>query len=80
MEKYYLSSTINWLAFRKNVEYKDFRDLQFVIISLDLGMETYKQLLPPPDFEVPFVEPTIAVLMDSHYFSPFQENILLCGG
>jgi hypothetical protein len=43
---------------------------QFVIVSLDLSTEYYKQLLPPPGFnEVPFFQPVLRVLMDGLCFS-----------
>jgi hypothetical protein len=43
---------------------------QFVIISLDLGTETYMHLSTPRGVdEVPCIEPTIAVLMDCLCFS-----------
>jgi len=39
--------------------------VKFVIVSLDLSTESYKQLLPPPGFnEVPFIQPVLRVLMD----------------
>jgi hypothetical protein len=68
----YVSGTINWLAIRNNEVY-DWKSItidQFVIISLDLGKETYRQLLPPRGFDrVPHVEPSISVLMDCLCFS-----------
>jgi len=43
---------------------------QFVIISLDLGTESYTQLLPPRDFdEVPVFMPIVSVLMNCPCFS-----------
>ncbi|XP_057450746.1 uncharacterized protein LOC130742661 [Lotus japonicus] len=43
---------------------------QLVILSLDLGAETYTLLSPPKGFdEVPCVEPSIGVLMDNLCFS-----------
>ncbi|XP_058761572.1 uncharacterized protein LOC131634963 [Vicia villosa] len=43
---------------------------QFVIISLDLSTETYRQLLPPSGLvEVPPIFPTISVLRDCLCFS-----------
>jgi len=70
----YLSGTVNWFAIRNKLSYDNYpNDItveQFVIISLDLGTETYKQLLLPRGVdEVPYVEPTIAVLMDCLCFS-----------
>ncbi|XP_058759040.1 F-box/kelch-repeat protein At3g23880-like [Vicia villosa] len=74
-EGVYVSGTINWLAIRNVIDYKwkDINIEQFVIVSLDLGTETYRQLLPPRGFdEVPSVEPAVTVLMDclcfSHHF------------
>ncbi|XP_045797823.1 F-box/kelch-repeat protein At3g23880-like [Trifolium pratense] len=68
----YVSGTINWLAIRNNEVY-DWKSItidQFVIISLDLGKETYRQLLPPRGFDiVPHVEPSVSVLMDRLCFS-----------
>ncbi|XP_058784983.1 F-box/kelch-repeat protein At3g23880-like [Vicia villosa] len=57
----YLNDTINFLA----------RDIaqHIVIISLNLGTETYHELLPPRDFvEVRLHLPTISVLEDSLCF------------
>jgi F-box interacting protein len=68
----YVSGTINWLAIRNNEVY-DWKSItidQFVIISLDLGKETYRRLLPPRGFDrVPHVEPSISVLMECLCFS-----------
>ncbi|XP_058739567.1 F-box/kelch-repeat protein At3g23880-like [Vicia villosa] len=68
----YISSTINWLAIRNKSQY-DWNDItieQFVIVSLNLGTETYQELLPPRGFvEVPPVEPSVNVLMDCLCFS-----------
>nr|XP_004491718.1 F-box/kelch-repeat protein At3g23880-like [Cicer arietinum] len=68
----HLSGTINWLTIRNKTEY-DWNDItieQFAIVSLDLGTETYRQLLPPPGFvEVPPVEPSVTALMDCLCFS-----------
>jgi len=59
--------TINWLAMYNQ---PIIRVEQFVIVSLDLSTESYKQLLPPPGFnEVPFFQPVLRVLMDSLCFS-----------
>ncbi|KEH34308.1 F-box protein interaction domain protein [Medicago truncatula] len=72
----YLSGTINWLALR-NYFYSDYEFdnvskitvEQYVIVSLDLSTESYTQLLLPRGFdEVPRVQPTIVVLMDSLCF------------
>jgi hypothetical protein len=61
-------SDSNWYRFRDDITVD-----QLVIISLDLGTETYMQLsLPRGVDEVPYFEPIIAVLMDclciSHHF------------
>ncbi|KAI5427463.1 hypothetical protein KIW84_032754 [Lathyrus oleraceus] len=56
-EDLYLNDTINFLA-RDIVEH-------IVIISMNLGTEAYRELLPPQDFvEVPLHLPTIYVLGD----------------
>ncbi|KEH37622.1 F-box protein interaction domain protein [Medicago truncatula] len=68
----YVSGSINWLAIRDKTEYEwnDITIKQFVIVSLDLDTETYRQLLPPSGFvEVPPVEPSVSVLMDCLCFS-----------
>jgi hypothetical protein len=66
----YVSDTLNWLAihnvFKYDVfEYDNTEDItvdQFVIVSLDLGTETYDQYMLPCGFdEVPTIEPTIGV-------------------
>jgi F-box interacting protein len=58
----YVNDSLNWLAIRE--------ESQYVIISLDLSSETYRQLLPPQDFDdkMSLVVPTLAVLMDSLCF------------
>jgi F-box interacting protein len=63
----YLSGTLNWLVIRKDITYdlKNSTGENFVIISLDLGTETYTQLLPPQGCgEKLLVDPTICVFMD----------------
>jgi F-box interacting protein len=63
----YLSGTLNWLVIRKDITYdwKNSTNENFVIISLDLGTETYTQLLPPQGSgEKLLVGPTICVFMD----------------
>jgi F-box interacting protein len=66
----YLRGTINWLAIPNKTE-NDSTIEKFVILSLDLGTETYRQLLPPQGFaERPAVkapvtvEPGVTVLME----------------
>lgn len=70
-EGVYLRGTVNWLAFRNKLErvqcLNDVDVEELVIVSLDLGTETYRQLLPPLGFDV--VGPTIAVLIECLYFS-----------
>ncbi|XP_058741571.1 uncharacterized protein LOC131613948 [Vicia villosa] len=77
-EGVYLNGTVNWLAIPNSKyfwgQYEEHEDLpaidQFVIISLDLGTETYNQLLLPRDLvEVPTLLPTISVLRDCLCFS-----------
>ncbi|AES78877.1 putative F-box domain-containing protein [Medicago truncatula] len=71
----HLRGIVNYLAIRNYYSHSsyDCKDLtveQFVIISLDLGTETYKYLLPPRGFvEVPFIKPSICLLMDCLCFS-----------
>jgi len=59
--------TINWLAmYNQPIIHVD----QFVIVSLDLSTESYKQLQLPLGFnEVPFFQPVLRVLMDGLCFS-----------
>ncbi|XP_012568752.1 F-box/kelch-repeat protein At3g23880-like [Cicer arietinum] len=79
----HLNGTINWLSFQNNVqdsetlEILDYINIEkFVIISLDLATEAYRQIFPPRGFHelVRVVAPTIAVLMDSLYFSYHYEG------
>ncbi|XP_045809916.1 F-box/kelch-repeat protein At3g23880-like [Trifolium pratense] len=57
----HVNDSLNWLVIRE--------ESQFVIISLDLSSETYRQLLPPQGFDkVSLVLPTLAMLMDSLCF------------
>jgi F-box interacting protein len=65
-EGIHFSGTVNWLALDKSITQVE----QFVIVSLDLLTETYKQFLLPPGFdEVPFSHPNLRVLMDCLCFS-----------
>ncbi|XP_024626772.1 F-box/kelch-repeat protein At3g23880 [Medicago truncatula] len=59
----YVSGTFNWLAIHNDLPYrvKNITVEHFVIVSLDLGTETYNQYLLPLD-EVPSAEPTVGVL------------------
>ncbi|XP_058761576.1 F-box/kelch-repeat protein At3g23880-like [Vicia villosa] len=82
-EGVYLNGSLNWLAILNceyfTKEYLIFPGIdpfvypkvdQFVIISLDLCTETYRQLLPPSGFvEVSSILPTISVLRDCLCFS-----------
>jgi len=73
----YLRGTLNWLAIHNHLNYsiKDIRIEQFVIVSLDLGTETYRQYLLPRDFdEVPPKPPTISVLGGCLCFSYSKET------
>jgi len=73
----YVSNSLVWFALRNKVydAYDQWDNLnptidQFVIISLDLGTETYTQMLPPRDVdEVPLFIPIISVLMNCLCFS-----------
>lgn len=73
----YFSGSVNWLALENcfnqlgtwNYDSKCFTLSQFVILSLDLGTETYTRLLLPRGFdEVPHLEPAICVLMSNLCF------------
>jgi hypothetical protein len=77
----YFSDTLNWLAIHNhndiNYDYRNLRIEQFVIVSLDLGTETYNQYLLPLGFdEVPRAEPTVDVLGGHLCFSysSYKEN------
>jgi F-box interacting protein len=71
----HLNGTINWLAINKyfysSYVYSYITHVeQFVIVSLDLSTETYKQLLLPQGFDkVPFVQPNLNVLKGCLCFS-----------
>ncbi|WJX76255.1 hypothetical protein P8452_59695 [Trifolium repens] len=72
----YLNGSLNWLALRDSFRsigaygWKNINVKEFVIISLDLGTETYRQLMPPCGFdEMSPVEPSVCVLMDCLCFS-----------
>ncbi|RHN46975.1 putative F-box domain-containing protein [Medicago truncatula] len=61
----YLSGTLNWLAIRNEFDYdiKNLRVEQFVIVSFDLGTETFSQYRLPSDFdEMPPMMPIVSVL------------------
>jgi len=73
----YVSNSLVWFALRNKGydAYDQWDNLnptidQFVIISLDLGTETYTQMLPPRDVdEVPLFMPIVSVLMNCLCFS-----------
>ncbi|KAI5440999.1 hypothetical protein KIW84_010454, partial [Lathyrus oleraceus] len=70
----YLNNSLNWFAFRDmtyfDYDWEYFTIDKFVIISLDLGTETFKQLMPPKVFdEVQLSMPTLSALMDCLCFS-----------
>ncbi|XP_058736935.1 F-box/kelch-repeat protein At3g23880-like [Vicia villosa] len=72
----YLNGSLNWLALRHSFlsdgahGWKSINVRQFVIISLDLGTETYRQLVPPFGFDaLSPVEPSICILMGCLCFS-----------
>ncbi|KAL5072686.1 hypothetical protein RYX36_011670 [Vicia faba] len=65
----FLNSTLNWLASLKYIDWEvsvsdwDFTVEDLVIVSLDLGTETYSQYRLPHGFdEIPPKKPTIGVL------------------
>jgi len=64
----HFSGTINWMTY-KSIIHAD----QFLVVSLDLSTETYKQFLLPSDFNgVPsfrIQQPVLRVLMDRLCFS-----------
>jgi len=65
----HLSGSINWLTLQNYQRYcyncKYISVEQFIIISLDLHPETYKEIRPPRGFvEVPLIQPSLCVLMD----------------
>ncbi|XP_058739922.1 F-box/kelch-repeat protein At3g23880-like [Vicia villosa] len=71
----YFKSSINWLAIENKLWYhrmdiKNITVKQFVIVSLDLGTETYRLYLPPSGFDqVPPYEPNVGVLGECLSFS-----------
>jgi hypothetical protein len=75
----YLSNSTNWLVRSQyNCRLKNLTIEQFVIISLDLGTETYtKFLLPQCCDEVPLDRSTLCVLMDCLCFSYNFKNTRL---
>ncbi|CAI8612345.1 unnamed protein product [Vicia faba] len=81
----YLNGSLIWLALRNSYSADRFyhsNDItldQFVIISLDLGAERHVELIPPQGLEeVPLIEPTISVLMESLCFChDFKQTCLV---
>jgi len=72
----YLNGCLNWLALRRKLCYVGVSGLEkmdireFVIVSLDLGTETYTQLMPPGGYdETSAIEPLLSILMDCLCFS-----------
>ncbi|KEH28793.1 putative F-box domain-containing protein [Medicago truncatula] len=74
----FLNSTFNWLAIYNDIPitwywFPDLEDItveQIVIVSLDLGTESYNQYRLPRGFdEMPTEEPTVGVLRDCLCFS-----------
>jgi F-box interacting protein len=70
----HLSGSINWLTLhnydRRSYNSKYISVEQFLIISLDLRTETYKELRLPQGFDdVPLIQPSLCVLMDCLCFS-----------
>ncbi|CAL5186968.1 unnamed protein product [Lathyrus oleraceus] len=69
----YVSNCLIWFADRTRLfnGHSAYLDLeQFVIISLNLGAETYAELLPPQDFDGEFLYlPNVCLLMECLCFS-----------
>ncbi|XP_058756184.1 F-box/kelch-repeat protein At3g23880-like [Vicia villosa] len=74
----YLNNSLNWFALRDTHLYyryhcTDLSVQQFMIISLDLGVETYTQFRFPQSFdEVPVVAPIICTLRECLCFSHYS--------
>ncbi|XP_058725744.1 F-box/kelch-repeat protein At3g23880-like [Vicia villosa] len=74
----YLSNSLNWFALRGIRPYYHYRRAnlsvqQFVIISLNLEIETYTQFQFPQGFDqVPIVPPIVCRLMESLCFSHYS--------
>ncbi|XP_058741585.1 F-box/kelch-repeat protein At3g23880-like [Vicia villosa] len=81
----YLNGNLSWLALRNCYSTDMFyhsNDItldQFVIISLDLSAERHVELTPPQGLEeVPLIEPTISVLLESLCFChDFKQTCLV---
>jgi len=72
----YLNGSLNWLAHPSEFGYINFNAWKkmnvkkFVIVSLDLGTETYTKLRPPCGFdEMSPIEPSVCILLDCLCFS-----------
>jgi len=71
----YLNGRLNWLAIKDrpvSVDgWEDIEAKEFVIVSLDLGTESYTQMMPPSGFdEMSSVKPpSLCILKDSLCFS-----------
>ncbi|XP_058756186.1 F-box/kelch-repeat protein At3g23880-like [Vicia villosa] len=74
----YLNNSLNWFALRDihpyyHYRYTDLSVQQFVIISLDLGVETYRQFQFPRGFDqVPVVAPIVCQLRECLCFSHYS--------
>jgi F-box interacting protein len=74
----YLSGSLNWLAIHNinEYKYKDYKFGQFVIVSLDLGTETYNQYMLPRGVDgVPSGEPIVSVRGLPLFFVFIQRNL-----
>ncbi|CAL5186957.1 unnamed protein product [Lathyrus oleraceus] len=71
-----LNNSLNWFALGDNTRPYYYALQQFLIISLDLGTETYTHFLFPRGFEESVVRPIVCVLMEclcvSHYSKGFD--------
>lgn len=72
----YLNGSLNWLALRDSFHsngvygWKRVDADEFVIVSLDLGTETYRRFMPPSGFDGKSpVEPSVCILRDYLCFS-----------
>ncbi|GAU13867.1 hypothetical protein TSUD_261940 [Trifolium subterraneum] len=77
----YLNGTLNWLAIHNYIPDTWFSRLkyltveQLIVVSLDLGTETYNMYKLPRGFaELPLAEPTFGVLGDCLCFSYYAFN------
>jgi len=70
----YLNGRLNWLPIQDRLVsvygWENIKAKEFVVVSLDLGTESYTQLMPPCGFdEMSSVKPSICILKDSLCFS-----------